>query len=94
MPSYDKANLIANWNNFSGSYYALTESYGIADPYHLVSEIPGSDTIRLVATMESGVPDYLIEFINEHSDSKDVHVVLEDTFTTVWMGEWGVYAIK
>jgi len=89
-----RANLIGNWNVYTGSYYAIGDSYGLKDPNHLVRSIPGSDTIRLVSRTEDGVSDYFMQFISEHSGKADVHAELEDTFYTVWMGEWGVYAIK
>lgn len=79
---------------YTGSYYAIVDSYGLKDPDHLVRSIPGSDTIRLVARTEDGVPDYFMQFISEHSGKADVHAELEDTFYTVWMGEWGVYRVK
>lgn len=94
VPPYEKANLIGNWNMYTGSYYAIVDSYGLKDPDHLVRSIPNSDTIRLVARTETGVPDYFIQFISEHSGKADVHAELEDTFYTVWMGEWGVYRVR
>lgn len=94
VPYNDIANLTGNWNMYSESYYAIAEHYSVDDPDHLVRSIPNSDIIRLVARKEDGVPDYFMRFISEHSGKEDVHAELEDTFHTVWMGEWGVYAIK
>lgn len=94
VPPYDKANLVGNWNMYTGSYYAIVDDYGIDDPDHLVRSIPDNDVIRLVARTENGVPDHFLDFISEHSGNDDVHAELEDTFYTVWMGEWGVYRIK
>lgn len=93
-PEYDVANLLGNWNIYSEGYFAVADSYGIGDPDHLVRGIPGSDTIRLVARTEDGVPDYFMQFISEHSGKEDVHAELEDSFYTVWMGEWGVYRVR
>ena len=94
VPYNDIANLTGNWNMYSESYYDIAEHYNVDDPDHLVRSIPDSDIIRLVARKEDGVPDYFMRFISEHSGKTDVHAELEDTIYTVWMGEWGVYAIK
>ena len=94
VPSYTKANLIGNWNMYSESYYSIVKSYGIYDPDHLVKSIPGSNIIRLIAKTKDGVPDYFIEFIKERSGKNNIRVDLEDTFNTIWMGEWGIYAIR
>ena len=94
VPSYNKANLIGNWNMYSESYYSIVSSYGISDPDHLVRSIPGNENIRLISKTEDGVPIYFIRFIEEYSGKTDVTVELEDTFDTVWMGEWGIYAIR
>lgn len=94
VPPYERANLIGNWNMYTGSYYAIVDSYGLKDPDHLVRSIPDSDTIRLVARTEDGVPDYFMKFISEHSGKENVHAELEDTFYTVWMGEWGIYSVR
>lgn len=94
VPHNDIANLIGNWNMYSESYYAIVKHYNVDDPDHLVRSIPDSDTIRLVARKEDGVPDYFLQFISEHSGKGNVHAELEDTFHTFWMGEWGVYAVR
>ncbi len=93
VPSYEKANLIGNWNMYSESYYGIADSYGISEPDHLVKNIPDSDNIRLIARVSDGVPDCFIGFIRSHSGNENISTELEDTFHTVWMGDWGVYKV-